>query len=94
MVLMILFFKRGPIILTEQNIPESLKVEYLICNTLGKISQLLALFSEYPDKKFIVYFANGACVDFYYKVCQVFFLFLMTFISYKRYSRKYQVHLI
>jgi hypothetical protein len=73
MVLMI--FKRGPIILTEQSIPESLKVEYLICNTLGKISQLLALFSEYSDKKIIVYFANGACVDFYYKVCQVFFYY-------------------
>ena len=53
--------------ITEQKIPETLKIKCLVCKPEEKIGQLIALWEEYPRYKFMVYFANGAEVDFFFK---------------------------
>jgi ATP-dependent RNA helicase DDX55/SPB4 len=56
----------------EQRIPETLTVKCLVCKPEEKIGHLLKLWDLYKDKKFIVYFANGASVDFFFKyLCSI-----------------------
>ncbi|KAI8897322.1 P-loop containing nucleoside triphosphate hydrolase protein [Globomyces pollinis-pini] len=55
-------------VLSEQKVPTTLEIQYLICKPEEKLTQLLLLFQKYSEKKFMVYFSTGACVDYYFKV--------------------------
>ncbi|RHZ51061.1 hypothetical protein Glove_485g20 [Diversispora epigaea] len=53
----------------EQRTPASLHIGYIICEPNQKLSQLLRIISrETIAKKYIVYFATCACVDYFYKI--------------------------
>ncbi|KAJ3359133.1 hypothetical protein HDU91_005001 [Kappamyces sp. JEL0680] len=59
-------------LVTEQSVPKSLVVEYMIVQPDEKLAHLLQLFATHSDKKFIVYFSNGACVDYFFKLLPLF----------------------
>ncbi|CAG8542510.1 1869_t:CDS:10 [Diversispora eburnea] len=53
----------------EQRTPASLHIGCIICEPNQKLSQLLRIISrEKIAKKYIVYFATCACVDYFYKI--------------------------
>lgn len=52
----------------EQVTPSSLEISYVICTPEEKMVQLVRFLRKERDKKFIVYFATCACVDYYFKV--------------------------
>ena len=55
-----------------------LQTAYLVCEPHQKLSQLVRLLKcETIAKKFIVYFATCACVDYFYKVTTYYFLALI-----------------
>jgi hypothetical protein len=51
----------------------SLKIHYIVCHASEKLVQLTRIISsevtEHKSSRFIVYFATGACVDYFYRVC-------------------------
>ncbi|KAJ3027174.1 ATP-dependent RNA helicase ddx55 [Rhizophlyctis rosea] len=51
----------------EQKIPSSLQIAYVICEADQKIAQLLHYLRRDRDKKFIIYFATCAGVDYFFK---------------------------
>jgi ATP-dependent RNA helicase DDX55/SPB4 len=55
-------------VLSEQRVPTTLLIEYLICKADEKLYTLISLLCSDFDQKSIVYFSTGACVDFYYKI--------------------------
>ncbi|KND03357.1 uncharacterized protein SPPG_02400 [Spizellomyces punctatus DAOM BR117] len=52
----------------EQCTPSSLEIGYVICTPEQKLVQLMRFLKREKDKKFIVYFATCACVDYFFKV--------------------------
>ncbi|CAG8688838.1 17438_t:CDS:10, partial [Acaulospora morrowiae] len=53
----------------EQRTPATLHIRYIVCEPQQKLAQLLRLISrETIAKKYIVYFATCACVDYFYKI--------------------------
>ncbi|RKO83735.1 P-loop containing nucleoside triphosphate hydrolase protein, partial [Blyttiomyces helicus] len=52
----------------EQRTPSSLEIGYVICRPDEKLAQLMHLIRREGDKKFIVYFATCACVDYFFKI--------------------------
>ncbi|CAO3689517.1 unnamed protein product [Umbelopsis vinacea] len=57
----------------QQRTPASLKINYLICDADQKLAQVVRLLlKELADadgaKKYIIYFATCACVDYFYKI--------------------------
>jgi len=57
----------------QQRTPASLKINYLVCDPDQKLAQVVRLLQkELTDadgaKKFIIYFATCACVDYFYKI--------------------------
>ncbi|KAJ3022257.1 ATP-dependent RNA helicase ddx55 [Thoreauomyces humboldtii] len=52
----------------EQCTPSSLEIAYLVCTPAQKLVQLVSLLRREMDKKFIIYFATCACVDYFYKI--------------------------
>jgi ATP-dependent RNA helicase DDX55/SPB4 len=55
-------------VLTEQKIPASLSIQYLVCEPEEKVKKLMTLLKQYPTSKYMIYFSNGASVDYYFKV--------------------------
>ncbi|KAJ4769064.1 RNA helicase [Rhynchospora pubera] len=45
--------------------PLGLHMEYMICESSNKSSQLVAFLSQYSSKKIIIYFMTCACVDYW-----------------------------
>jgi ATP-dependent RNA helicase DDX55/SPB4 len=61
----------------EQRTPASLKINYLVCDPDQKMSQIARLLLKELDdvsgaKKFIIYFATCASVDYFYKIMSKF----------------------
>ncbi|KAF8897556.1 DEAD-domain-containing protein [Infundibulicybe gibba] len=58
--------------ITERRIPANLQNYYLICKASEKLVQLTRILlheiSHHQSSQFIVYFATGACVDYFYKI--------------------------
>ncbi|KAJ7273005.1 DEAD-domain-containing protein [Mycena rebaudengoi] len=58
----------------ERRIPANLKILYLVCHASEKLVQLTRIISseikEHNASRFIVYFATGACVDYFYRILQ------------------------
>lgn len=59
----------------QQRTPSTLHIDYLVCEPEQKLAQLVRLLQnelEAPEgaRKFIVYYATCACVDYYYKLLQ------------------------
>lgn len=57
----------------QQRTPASLQIRYLVCDPDQKLAQVVRLLlKELSDadgaKKFIIYFATCACVDYFYKI--------------------------
>ncbi|KAJ7349024.1 DEAD-domain-containing protein [Mycena albidolilacea] len=56
----------------ERRIPANLKIHYIVCQSSEKLVQLTRIISsevtEYKSSRFIVYFATGASVDYFYRV--------------------------
>ncbi|TPX30363.1 hypothetical protein SmJEL517_g06057 [Synchytrium microbalum] len=52
----------------DQRTPESLNIYHMITTYEEKLPILLNLMASNPNKKFIIYFATTACVDYFYKV--------------------------
>jgi ATP-dependent RNA helicase DDX55/SPB4 len=61
-------------VITEQKIPSSLSIQYIICDADKKMRMLFALLDEFPMSKSIIYFANAAGVDFFYKARNFFLM--------------------
>jgi ATP-dependent RNA helicase DDX55/SPB4 len=55
-------------LLTEQKIPATLSIQYLVCEPDVKIHKLISLLNTHKSSKSIIYFSNGASVDFYFKI--------------------------
>lgn len=53
---------------TEQKIPSSLKIFYLLLQPDEKLNYLINLLQSFPEEKFIVYFSTAACVDYFFKI--------------------------
>ncbi|KAJ7460915.1 DEAD-domain-containing protein [Mycena galericulata] len=58
----------------ERRIPANLKIHYVVCHASEKLVQLTRIISseisEHNSSRFIVYFATGACVDYFYRILQ------------------------
>ncbi|KAJ7915570.1 DEAD-domain-containing protein [Mycena leptocephala] len=58
----------------ERRIPANLKIHYIVCHASEKLVQLTRIISsevtEHKSSRFIVYFATGACVDYFYRILQ------------------------
>ncbi|KAJ6620294.1 DEAD-domain-containing protein [Mycena sp. CBHHK59/15] len=58
----------------ERRIPANLKILYIVCHVSEKLVQLTRIISsevtEHQSSRFIVYFATGACVDYFYRILQ------------------------
>ncbi|KAJ7491200.1 DEAD-domain-containing protein [Mycena latifolia] len=58
----------------ERRIPANLKIHYIVCRASEKLVQLTRIISsevtEHQSSRFIVYFATGACVDYFYRIMQ------------------------
>ncbi|KAJ7684530.1 DEAD-domain-containing protein [Mycena polygramma] len=58
----------------ERRIPANLKIHYVVCHASEKLVQLARIISsevtEHKSSRFIVYFATGACVDYFYRILQ------------------------
>ncbi|KAJ7677247.1 DEAD-domain-containing protein [Mycena rosella] len=58
----------------ERRIPANLKIHYIVCHASEKLVQLTRIISsevtEHKSSRFIVYFATGACVDYFYRIMQ------------------------
>ncbi|KAJ7778620.1 DEAD-domain-containing protein [Mycena maculata] len=58
----------------ERRIPANLKIHYVVCHASEKLVQLTRIISseitEHSSSRFIVYFATGACVDYFYRILQ------------------------
>ncbi|KAJ7611606.1 DEAD-domain-containing protein [Roridomyces roridus] len=58
----------------ERRIPANLKIHYISCLASEKLVQLTRIISaevaEHESTRFIVYFATGACVDYFYRILQ------------------------
>ncbi|KAJ6546938.1 P-loop containing nucleoside triphosphate hydrolase protein [Mycena capillaripes] len=58
----------------ERRIPANLKIHYVVCHASEKLVQLTRIISsevtEHKSSRFIVYFATGACVDYFYRILQ------------------------
>ncbi|KAJ7168354.1 DEAD-domain-containing protein [Mycena crocata] len=58
----------------ERRIPANLKIHYVVCHASEKLVQLTRIISsevtEHKSSRFIVYFATGACVDYFYRIMQ------------------------
>jgi ATP-dependent RNA helicase DDX55/SPB4 len=55
--------------ITEQSIPSSLQVAYMILEPEEKLAQLVHLIQNSTlAQKIIIYFSNGACVDYFFKL--------------------------
>ncbi|KAI9323629.1 P-loop containing nucleoside triphosphate hydrolase protein [Dichotomocladium elegans] len=56
----------------QQRTPSTLHINYIVCDPQQKILQLVRLLESQLEagdaKKFIVYFATCACVDYFYKI--------------------------
>lgn len=57
----------------QQRTPATLHLDYIVCDPEQKLSQLIRLLqaertAEEGARKFIVYFATCACVDYYFKL--------------------------
>ncbi|KAF8191485.1 DEAD-domain-containing protein [Mycena galopus ATCC 62051] len=56
----------------ERRIPANLKIHYITCLASEKLVQLTRILSsevnEHKSSRFIVYFATGACVDYFYRI--------------------------
>eukprot|EP00850_Spirogloea_muscicola_P010909 SM000065S20258 [mRNA] locus=s65:520709:524139:- [translate_table: standard] len=50
---------------TASQTPSGLSIEYMICETTEKPSQLVHFLQQHKDKKLIVYFLTCACVDYW-----------------------------
>ncbi|KAJ7243412.1 DEAD-domain-containing protein [Mycena haematopus] len=59
-------------IVEERRIPANLKIHYVTCLASEKLVQLTRIISsevaEHKSSRFIVYFATGACVDYFYRI--------------------------
>ncbi|RIB07190.1 P-loop containing nucleoside triphosphate hydrolase protein [Gigaspora rosea] len=52
-----------------QRIPATLQIGYILCEPHQKLSQVLRLLTyETTAKKYIIYFATCACVDYFFKI--------------------------
>ncbi|KAJ7063581.1 DEAD-domain-containing protein [Mycena amicta] len=60
----------------ERRIPAGLKIHYVVCHASEKVVQLTRIIAseiaEHKASRFIVYFATGACVDYFYRILQTF----------------------
>ncbi|KAJ3269759.1 hypothetical protein HDV01_001060 [Terramyces sp. JEL0728] len=54
--------------ISEQKVPSTLEMFYLIAKPEEKTARLISILKNHKEKKFIIYFATGALVDFYYKI--------------------------
>jgi ATP-dependent RNA helicase DDX55/SPB4 len=61
--------------ITEQSIPSTLEVFYLLSEPDDKLINLLRILKSNPDAKFIVYFSTGCAVDYYFKVFELKYRF-------------------
>lgn len=57
--------------LAEQRIPDSLQIEYIICEPWQKLEQMVRYISLAPTHKYVVYFATCACVEYFFKVLRL-----------------------
>ncbi|KAK7023996.1 RNA helicase [Favolaschia claudopus] len=61
-------------IVEERRIPANLKIHYIACLASEKLVQLTRIISsevtQHKSCRFIVYFATGACVDYFYRILQ------------------------
>ncbi|KAJ9078239.1 ATP-dependent rRNA helicase spb4, variant 2 [Entomophthora muscae] len=57
--------------LVEQRIPDSLHIEYVVCEPWQKLEQLIRYIQLAPTNKYVVYFATCACVDYFFKVLKL-----------------------
>ncbi|KAF7294715.1 RNA helicase [Mycena indigotica] len=59
----------------ERRIPAGLKIHYVVCRASEKVVQLTQIIAaevaEHKASRFIVYFATGACVDYFYRILQI-----------------------
>ncbi|KAJ7032492.1 DEAD-domain-containing protein [Mycena alexandri] len=64
----------GPQVVEERRIPANLKIHYIVCHASEKLVQLTRIISsevtDHKSARFIVYFATGACVDYFYRILQ------------------------
>ncbi|KAJ7773022.1 DEAD-domain-containing protein [Mycena metata] len=64
----------GPQVVEERRIPANLKIHYIVCHASEKVVQLTRIISsevtDHRSARFIVYFATGACVDYFYRILQ------------------------
>lgn len=60
----------------ERRTPASLDIQYLVTKTNQRTLNLIQLIQQYTESsvahKFIVYFATGACVDYFYKLLSLY----------------------
>ncbi|KAJ7090373.1 DEAD-domain-containing protein [Mycena belliarum] len=58
----------------ERRIPANLRIHYIVCHASEKLVQLTRIIAsevtEHQSSRFIVYFATGACVDYFYRIMQ------------------------
>ncbi|KAI0312180.1 DEAD-domain-containing protein [Amylostereum chailletii] len=67
---------RSSQVVEERRIPANLKIYGLTCRPSEKLVQLSRIVScetsEHQSARFIIYFATGACVDYFYRILPLF----------------------